>query len=100
MDGLNLVAKEAPLVNARNGVVVLSVNAGAYEELGAWTVPVDPLDVEATADALEQAISLPEDERGRRLDAIAEHVRTHDLAAWSEAQLADLDRASTMRAQL
>ena len=49
MDGLNLVAKEAPLVNTRDGVVVLSVNAGAYEELGEWTVPVDPLDVEGQA---------------------------------------------------
>ena len=46
MDGLNLVAKEAPYVNARDGVVVLSVNAGAYEEIGTWTVPVDPFDVE------------------------------------------------------
>ena len=46
MDGLNLVAKEAPYVNARDGTVVLSVNAGAYEEIGAWTVPVEPLDVE------------------------------------------------------
>ncbi len=36
LDGLNLVAKEAPLVNERDGVVVLSVNAGAYEELGDW----------------------------------------------------------------
>ena len=61
MDGLNLVAKEAPLVNERDGVVVLSVNAGAYEELGDWVVPVDPFDVAGTADALEQALAL----RGR-----------------------------------
>ena len=35
-DGLNLVAKEAPLVNARDGVLVLSENAGAHEELAEW----------------------------------------------------------------
>ena len=58
MDGLNLVAKEAPLVNTRDGVVVLSVNTGAHEELGRWTVPVDPLDVEGQATALEEAIAL------------------------------------------
>ena len=34
-DGLNLVAKEAPLVNERDGVLILSENAGAHEELGA-----------------------------------------------------------------
>ena len=52
MDGLNLVAKEAPLVNASDGVLVLSVNAGAYEELGEWVDRVDPFDVEEQADAL------------------------------------------------
>jgi trehalose 6-phosphate synthase len=97
MDGLNLVAKEAPYVNERDGVVVLSVNAGAYEEIGAWTVPVDPLDVEGQADALETALALPEVERRSRLEAIRAHVRRHDLSRWIDAQLSDLDRASTMR---
>ena len=97
MDGLNLVAKEAPLVNTRDGVVVLSVNAGAHEELGRWTIPLDPLDVEDHVTALEAAIALPVDERRARLEAIREHVRAHDLEAWLEAQLADIDRASTMR---
>jgi trehalose 6-phosphate synthase len=97
MDGLNLVAKEAPYVNERGGVVVLSVNAGAYEEIGAWTVPVEPLDVEGQADALETALALPEEERRSRLAAIREQIRRHDLARWIDAQLSDLDRASTMR---
>ncbi|HUQ22729.1 MAG TPA: trehalose-6-phosphate synthase [Gaiellaceae bacterium] len=97
MDGLNLVAKEAPFVNTRDGVVVLSVNAGAHEELGSWTIPIDPLDVEEQAAALEHALSLPADERRARLAAIREHVRTHNLEAWLDAQLADIDRASTMR---
>jgi trehalose 6-phosphate synthase len=97
LDGLNLVAKEAPYVNARDGAVVLSVNTGAYEEIGAWTVPVDPLDVEGQADALETALALPKDERRARLGAIREHVRSHDLSRWIDAQLSDLDRASTMR---
>jgi trehalose 6-phosphate synthase len=96
MDGLNLVAKEAPLVNTRDGVVVLSENAGAYEEIGDWTIRVDPFDVEQTAAALEQALALPADERRARLAALRGHVRTHDLRAWIDAQLADLDRATTM----
>ena len=97
MDGLNLVSKEAALVNANDGVVVLSVNAGAYEELRDWVVPVDPLDVEGTADALEAALALPLEERRTRREAIERHVRAHDLEAWLAAQLADLDAASTMR---
>lgn len=97
MDGLNLVAKEAPLINTRDGAVVLSVNAGAHEELGEWAVSIDPLDVEAQAAALEDAIALPPAQRRSWLEAIREHVHRHDLAAWIEAQLADIDRASTMR---
>jgi trehalose 6-phosphate synthase len=97
MDGLNLVSKEAPVVNERNGVVALSVNAGAYEELAGWVVPLEPLDVDATVDALEDALALPEEERRRRLEEIRAHVRAHDLGHWSDAQLADLDRVSSIR---
>jgi trehalose 6-phosphate synthase len=97
MDGLNLVAKEAPIVNERDGVVVLSVNAGAYEELRDWVVPVEPLDVEGQADALEEALALPVERRREWLAAIRDHIGSHDLEAWIAAQLADLDRASTMR---
>ena len=97
MDGLNLVVKEAPYVNARDGVVVLSVNAGAFEEIGSWVTPVDPFDVEGQANALEAALALPEEERRSRLNAIRQHVRAHDLSRWIDAQLSDLDRASTMR---
>ena len=97
MDGLNLVAKEAAFVNERAGAVALSVNAGAFEELQDWVVPVDPLDVEATATALEQALELDEDGRRARQEAIRDHVRSHDLQHWIAAQLGDLDRASSIR---
>ncbi len=97
MDGLNLVAKEAPIVNTRGGAVALSVNAGAFEELHDWVVPVQPLDVAAIADALEDALALGADERRARQQAIKAHVVEHDLEAWIAAQLADLDRASSMR---
>jgi trehalose 6-phosphate synthase len=97
MDGLNLVAKEAPFVNERNGAVVLSVNAGAFEELHHWVVPVDPFDVAAIADALEEALALGVDERRARREAIRADVVEHDLEAWIAAQLADLDGASSIR---
>jgi trehalose 6-phosphate synthase len=90
-DGLNLVAKEAFLVNERAGVLVLSENAGAHEELGEWACTVNPLDVSGQADALYEALALDPAERCRRAEAIREHVRTHDIGAWVDAQLADLD---------
>jgi trehalose 6-phosphate synthase len=92
-DGMNLVSKEAPLVNTRNGALVLSENAGAHEELAKWAITINPFDVNEQAEALHRALSLPEDDRRVRLQAIAEHVREHDQAAWIAAQLDDLDRA-------
>ncbi|MFL5958903.1 MAG: trehalose-6-phosphate synthase [Gaiellaceae bacterium] len=90
-DGLNLVAKEAFLVNERDGVLVLSENAGVHEELGEWALTVNPLDVSGQADALYAALSLEPAERRRRADAIRTHVRAHDIREWIDAQLADLD---------
>ena len=90
-DGLNLVAKEAFLVNGRDGVLVLSENAGAHDELGRWALTVNPFDVSAQADALYEALMLDPAERRHRADAIREHVRTHDVREWVDAQLADLD---------
>ena len=91
MDGLNLVAKEAPLVNDRNGVLVLSRQAGAFAELGEWAIGVDPLDVEDQARALALAVSLPADERRARLAAIQARVREHDVASWAERELEELE---------
>ena len=65
-DGMNLVAKEAPFVNERDGVVVLSENAGAHEELGDWTLTVNPFDIEGKAEALHEALTMPPEERRRR----------------------------------
>jgi trehalose 6-phosphate synthase len=93
-DGCNLVAKEAPLVNERDGVVVLSENTGAIEELREWVIAVNPFDIVGQAEAIHRALELPADERARRLRAIQAQVREHDVAAWAEAQLADFDRVS------
>ncbi len=93
-DGLNLVSKEAPLVNERDGVVLLSENTGAYEELGEWVLRVNPFDVAGQADALDRALTMAVGERRERLAAIRAHLREHDVAAWTDAQLAELDRSA------
>jgi trehalose 6-phosphate synthase len=92
-DGMNLVAKEAPVVNTRDGVLVLSENAGAHEELGSWAITVNPFDVAGQAEALAEAIAMPEAERSDRIEAIRAHVREHNIASWIRAQLVDLDEA-------
>jgi trehalose 6-phosphate synthase len=93
-DGLNLVAKEAPLVNTRDGVLVLSENAGCHEELGEWALTVNPFDLAGQAEAIHAALELPAPERRARAQAIRAHVRGHDIEDWLAAQLHDLDRVS------
>lgn len=97
MDGLNLVAEEAPLVNTRDGVLVLSRCTGAWEDVGEWAIGVDPHDVDETSRALESALALPADERAALLDGIRRHVRARDPSGWAAVELAALDARSTMR---
>jgi trehalose 6-phosphate synthase len=99
-DGLNLVAKEAPLVNTREGVLVLSENAGVHEELAGLAITVNPFDVEGQAEALHRALTMPADERRRRLDGIRDQVRTHDLDAWLAEQIGALDSIGARRGPL
>jgi trehalose 6-phosphate synthase len=93
-DGLNLVAKEGPLVNTRDGVLVLSENAGAYEELGEWALGVNPFDVVGQAEALHEALSMGAGERRRRADGLRAHVRENDVARWLRGLLDDVDAVS------
>jgi trehalose 6-phosphate synthase len=101
-DGMNLVAKEAPLVNDRDGVLVLSENTGAHEELAPWSLTVNPFDVAGQAEAIHEALTMSAGERRRRIEGIRVQVRGHDIERWIDLLLADLDEAvearrSTMR---
>lgn len=69
-DGLNLVAKEGPLVNERDGVLVLSCEAGAWAELGELALGVNPFDVSATAAAMAQALDTSSGDRARTASAL------------------------------
>lgn len=86
-DGLNLVAKEGPLVNRRDGVVVLSPEAGAYDELRDAVVPVHPYDVVQGAHALHHALTMPGDERSRRAARLSELAARHTPRTWLDELL-------------
>ena len=96
-DGLNLIAKEAPLVNTRDGVLVLSENAGAHDELGDYALTINPFDVAGQARALHTALELNAEERRRRIEGVRARVREHDLSAWLEHELRALEGAASSR---
>jgi trehalose 6-phosphate synthase len=89
-DGMNLVAKEAAVVNERDGVLVLSENAGAHEELGEHALTVNPFDLDEQADAIHEALTMPAEERRRRARALREVVMSNTIEDWVEAQMKDI----------
>ncbi len=95
-DGMNLVAKEGPTLNRRDGVLVLSKTAGAYADLGAGSIGIDPEDVQETANALYLALTMAPDERRERARQLREAVREHDLGAWLRALIDDIDQNSPL----
>jgi trehalose 6-phosphate synthase len=86
-DGLNLVATEGPLVNERDAVLLLSPEAGIWDQLGDVARPVHPYDVSGTADALHAALSLPADERAVAAEALRERAAARTPADWLADQL-------------
>src|SRR5205814_9244860 len=85
IDGMNLVAKEyvaAQREPADPGVLVLSEFAGAAEELHSALI-VNPYDAAAVADAIEQALTMPPEERKERIKPMRDRVMKFDAQAWA-----------------
>ncbi|MBV9682097.1 MAG: trehalose-6-phosphate synthase, partial [Solirubrobacterales bacterium] len=91
-DGMNLVAKEGPMVNERAGVSILSENTGAHEELGEYALSVNPFDIQELADSIHAALTMPEDERRRRLEGLQSIITARDPGDWVDEQLADVHK--------
>jgi trehalose 6-phosphate synthase len=87
-DGLNLVAKEGSLLNDGDGVLVLSREAGAWEELSEAALGVNPFDVSGTADTIHRALTMDLPERRDRAARLRELVLSRTAADWLTEQLA------------
>jgi trehalose 6-phosphate synthase len=90
-DGMNLVAKEGGLLNQRDGVLVLSENAGACRELTPHALRLNPFDVAATADALQVALSMSPSDRARHAAGLVSAVESRTAADWVAQQVRDLE---------
>jgi len=90
-DGMNLIAKEGPLVNERHGVSLLSENTGAHEELAEFALSVNPFDVQEQADAIHRALTMSADERSWRAEGLKRVVEARDPGDWVDDQLVDIE---------
>ncbi|MET9977206.1 trehalose-6-phosphate synthase [Streptomyces microflavus] len=86
-DGMNLVAKEVPVVSDHGCALVLSREAGAYEELGEDAIVVNPYDVVGTAEALHEALLMSAEERTGRTKRLAEAATALPPQQWFLDQL-------------
>jgi trehalose 6-phosphate synthase len=82
IDGMNLVAKEGPTINDRDGVLILSETVGAHEQLGEHCLTVSPADIEGTTQALYTALAMPAAEKRRRARALKSSIEREDIANW------------------
>jgi trehalose 6-phosphate synthase len=92
-DGMNLVAKEGPILSDHNCAVVLSTEAGAAAELGSHALMVNPFDVTQTMHALHRALTMSDTERASRCSALATAASAMPPSRWLDDQLRALDRA-------
>jgi len=90
-DGMNLVAMEGPIVNMRGGALILSRNAGAFGRLGRHALAINPFDLSETAEAIREALEMPEEERTRRARGLQRSSLAHTPATWLASQLRAID---------
>ena len=86
-DGMNLVAKEGPVVNQRNGVLILSEQTGAQEQLKSGAIIISPCDVYATSEAIHQALVMKEEQREEMATKLRWLVVHEDIRDWFSKQL-------------
>ena len=90
IDGMNLVVKEGPVVNTRSSVLVLSETAGAYPQIKDGVISISPADIEGTALALYQALTISAEKRLEFEKILLENISQEDIVDWIEKQVVDL----------
>ena len=90
-DGMNLVAKEGPIVNERQGVSILSENTGAHEELAEFALSVNPFDIQELANSIYAALTMdPGRAHAGEPAGLVEIVTSRDPGDWIDERLADI----------
>jgi trehalose 6-phosphate synthase len=89
-DGMNLVAKEAPVINVRDGVLMLSENTGSHEELKEYALSVNPFDIQEQADVIYRALTMAPEERRERAEGLKRIIHSRTPADWINDQVDDI----------
>jgi trehalose 6-phosphate synthase len=90
-DGMNLVAKEGPVLSENGVGLVLSREAGAADDLGSDALLVNPYDISQTAEALHEALVMDRAERAERTKRLAAAAMAFPPSQWLADQLDSLE---------
>lgn len=83
-DGMNLVAKEYVAAQHQHyGMLILSELAGAAAEMSE-SILVNPSDISQMADAIYQALTMNEEEKGDRIETMKRRLRDYDVFSWAD----------------
>lgn len=91
-DGMNLVAKEGPLLNQKNGVLLLSENAGAHFELSDAAITINPFDIFDCCEAFYRALTMDLEEKMTRAERLREIVNNNNIYKWLYHLLGDIQK--------
>ena len=87
-DGLNLVASEGPIVNEREGVLLLSREAGVFDDMAGLAMEVHPYDIMQTAQAMSDAIDMDSMQRSEMASDVEAIARSRSPRLWLDEQIA------------
>ena len=90
-DGMNLVAKEGPMVNDKNGVLILSERAGARQQLESGAIVISPCDIYATANAMHQAMTMEPEVKEAWSSRLRWLIQQEDIGAWLHHQFEEIE---------
>jgi trehalose 6-phosphate synthase len=99
IDGMNLVSKEGAVLNTRDGIIILSVGAGAYQEMRGTVLAVNPLDIADTAETIWKALETGDRKRKNLARHAREVVEANTSFKWFLQQMRTLRRVERLRAE-
>jgi trehalose 6-phosphate synthase/phosphatase len=83
-DGMNLVAKEyVAAQREEQGMLILSELAGAAAEMGE-SILVNPADISQMADAIHEALTMNDDRKRKRIEAMKKRLSDYDVFSWAD----------------
>ena len=89
-DGMNIVSKEGSILNEKNGTLILSKEAGSYDELKNYSLSVDPYDINGTADAIYQSITMDKKDRIKNMNGLKNVIENNSIKDWILNQFRDI----------